>query len=210
MKFGILDRGSNPSTKPSVLSYDTGTANPLLQSHYQPKIIKAKPEKKLTPFQQYRKENEAYKCMKQEYSELYTQKKKNETQLLNTIRKQKNIPKLVKSMKKTLRKYMSYKDKSNSIKKKITANQLTIKNLIKEHKTNQTLIPNLEKSIPILQTKITFYKEKLNSKINECCRLMNLVPRESWTDSWYDGISEEQYNKELINELNIQLTPQYN
>ena len=105
---------------------------------------------------------------------------------------------------------MSYKDKSNSIKKKITANQQTIKNLIKEHKTNETLIPNLEKSIPILQTKITFYKEKLNSKINECCRLMNLVPRESWTDSWYDGISEEQYNKELTNELNIQLTPQYN
>ena len=63
-----------------------------------PKIIKAKPEKQLTPLQQYRKENEAYKCMKQEYNELYTQKKKNETQLLNTIHKQKNIPKLVKSL----------------------------------------------------------------------------------------------------------------
>ena len=43
MKFGILDRGSNTSTKPSVPSYDTATANPLLQSHYQPTIIKAKP-----------------------------------------------------------------------------------------------------------------------------------------------------------------------
>ena len=193
MKFGILDRGSDNTTVSSPKqSYSSVVSNPLLQDNYQATIIKSttinKPKKQLTPYQQYYKEKENFRNIVQELSELYKQKKTSTQQVADMIHANKNIPKVIKTIKTTLRKHMSYKDKSNSIKKKIVTNKLKIKKLVQEIIKNKKLIPELTKSLPIIDNKIIFYNKKINTQINQCCVQMEKVPRDSWTDSWYVGV----------------------